>query len=1496
MCTQCPGQECKFKQSMTRAHLLHHIKVGIPTKIGFSQLSLLPTRDDFLDPKLKAAFAGQVRNCKPLIFLPTSVCEKNDWVGGIMKYRVYLFGVLPCGSKTCVVLDNIDVHVDIMVPDNMTARQYDDMLRDQLVAKDLKYTSIADINRFRLHGFQKEKRPYKRVYFNNLQDRKKVIEFIRGHNTMLKGSGKTKLETAADDTGRDNYYFPKVAREYRFNTADWNRFETYTVLGESTTTNCKYAFRVNIADFKKLDKTRRADMIRPGQPLSKVIERDPTQVAMWDIETHTTVQNGIVPAPKGDYTIFMMCSAYFWHWSDNSLFDACAVNVATDARPGIKLVIECGTETNVLLAHMEVMSRMAPDIIGAFNGGNFDWPLYRDKLQRAELLLTLKTKFSSLPIIRSGKYADCEDSVLRWNFRSEQIKIDAETRHSIDCVADFPGMLDTDVLPIFLKLYPRAEVRKSASLNFFLAKNGLESKEDMPYKRMFRIYERALRFADIKTCHCASNDIRECDGCKEQIRELDSETDFTKCCYCGKKSQNTGDMGDVGYYCIIDCLRPQQLFVKRTIVPDKRELSNMSYVSLYDSFYRADGMKVCNLIGAYCNKRDIAFSNARSDKEPSDKDHYPGAWVFPPNRGLHSDGLMTVEVIDPNGERSMKVVRARPITGLDFASLYPSLMMAYNLSPDMIVYDRETAEQLRAEGYDIHHIEPFEFERGAAKKGSAGNRKMTSEGWSVRHNGIHNPRKDINTSTYYKAIVATVDGQSVEYKASDPAASEIIKSGAQHRVVYLAEPGREALKGENMGIFPFIVKKLFDKRVPVKREFVKLSKMKEAMDLANTTTFDQDGYTISYEDVVFNLNKVESKQKALKVLANTFYGKSGDYNAPIYELLVAAGVTCAGQKNIKKVAEFVSRKGFITHYGDTDSLYLSCPDAIYADCDAVYNTAMEELRIEFNDVRATPDPQTPEEVEYKRRRVDARVIWWSTQVTISMCVMSQLKGEVTDFLLADNGTCFLNMAYEEVLYPTVLCGKKKYFGTPHIEAINFYPKEMFIKGIDIVKQGQAGISKELGEEFIREATSPTNERELIDIAEDKIRKFYKTTLDPALFTLSARYRPNKRNVPVLKFAARMVEMQKHYSDDPVLSALYEPPEAGDKFEYVVVKKDLRYTLQGKKIELKKGDKMEFLRVYIASQSTPNPMEIDLNYYVGGSVIGLFARFIAYHEKFQPPTGLYNIDQYKELDQHCVNLASKYLCALCDEITGNNRELITRQGRDYRAIYTRADKKIRADLTSRYGNIGFIIRGIDVHATNETAQSTFIINQMKQMAKEISQLDNIGDQYVVEVVKRGVSIFMLHRMFTLKTDIDVHTLARTRIQLCDIRETKIIDKLYNVISQVATIISDYENGMIRMIDDMRKIKYENNVVIEDDDLDALNNITDENRNTLKIVYEIWLELIAVYKLRAGIRNIMESVTNARANTVNEPLAPVLNVPEIARTEARNAPVIEDFSCP
>src|SRR6266498_2502599 len=94
-------------------------------------------------------------------------------------------------------------------------------------------------------------------------------------------------------------------------------------------------------------------------------------------------------------------------------------------------------------------------------------------------------------------------------------------------------------------------------------------------------------------------------------------------------------------------------------------------------------------------------------------------------------------------------------------------------------------------------------------------------------------------------------------------------------------------------------------------------------------------------------------------------------------------------------------------------------------------------------------------------------------VEISMVEMEKLHNEVNVFLKEDNGSPYLKMAYEEVLFPVVLTGKKKYYGISHESKPNFN-KELFIQRIETVKQGQSGIFHKIGKHIIEKSMRVNN--------------------------------------------------------------------------------------------------------------------------------------------------------------------------------------------------------------------------------------------------------------------------------------------------------------------------------------------------------------------------------------------------------------------------------------
>ncbi|RHZ77989.1 hypothetical protein Glove_168g60 [Diversispora epigaea] len=408
------------------------------------------------------------------------------------------------------------------------------------------------------------------------------------------------------------------------------------------------------------------------------------------------------------------------------------------------------------------------------------------------------------------------------------------------------------------------------------------------------------------------------------------------------------NMHEVANYCIIDALRCQELMV-------------------------------CNLLGAEAWSRNILCSMIPCENPETGK--YPGAYVVAPIKGLENK---------------------RSVTGLDFASLYPSLIMTYNLSSDKIILSRKEVIDILRAGKKLHKIEfPFNGQ--------------TLVAWSVCHNNIP----------------------------------------------------------KDKGLYASVLEKLRNKR----------NEMKERLRELDEKSFK---YTC-----------INSKQNAFKIYMNTFYGEAGNNISPFYLLELAGGVTSARQRNIKFIKKFVEGKGFKVKYGDTDSLYLTCPGECFQECDQKYK--LGQL---------------------------SREEYWEEMIKISMEVMKNLRNDVNTELEKDNGTPYLNMAYEEVLFPV---------------------------RVDVVKRGQSKLFRNV----------------------EKLSK-----LDYDEFIQTCIWRPKKEgkqgNIFVERFVSQMgarygrkvLENQQLIKKGlPVNSYLYKVPKP-------VVPEEI-YDNCGKKISQKKGDCMEY---------------------------------------------------------------------------------------------------------------------------------------------------------------------------------------------------------------------------------------------------------------------------------------------------------------------------------
>jgi DNA polymerase elongation subunit (family B) len=1594
---------------------------------GAGPLRGLPTRADLVRLGGSAAsdkLEAQLSVGGPVPFLPVSVAERAERSGGVQTYCLHLFGILATGAKAHVVLGGVEVSFDVRVPDGAEPAQFEHELRHFLSGSDralrggdLSPLEVRRHKKFPLMGYRAEPATYLRLVYAHTASRRDAVAAARAHG----------YETAEDDTGP---YYPKASRQTGLPLAAWAVLKNYQWRrggahplgeapprwGEPRSPRCEHVLRLGQSDYAPwVDpaappeaRKQQADSLRKYPQLL----RDRTLVLAWDIETHTSRAEQDLPlAERPEDTVFMIGLSLHWKDDAQPLHQVCLVQGAPAEPDPRWTTVQCSDETALLEAFAALLGQFAPDLVVGFNDGQYDWPFVLEKARRAGLLGRFVDEATALP----GWKPTSEADAAQYNLAETKIKLGADGYRWPVTYLRVPGWVAVDVRVMFMQIFPMAEPGgQGGSLNYFLAACRLPPKADMPHSRLWRIFEK----------------------------------------------KDAAGMRRGAHYCVNDAQRCQALLVKKNVVAERRELASLAFVTLSDAVYQAISHKVQNLVGAYAAREGLVGGQIPSRVEDSRK--YPGAWVFPPQKGMIPDpgapGVADLErvralclawgaparLLPPEAARLLHRCLAppvpaggdappnpewpgyqpgRPVTGLDFSSLYPSIIMAYNFSPETYVATEKEAAELERDGGRLHAVQ-FTM---------VGDHEAT-RGWFLRAPPPY-PEK------------ARAAGEALRRRAGPGGA-------AWFEEKLLAFLGGGARK-KATGLYPQILEELYCQRASLKVSLGAHEKAREAMDLAEARRASGERWTHAdeleaspppllaaaleglvgapdaearyaafYAENAFLAQGLDSKQKALKVFMNSFYGGAGCRSSPAYLLPLAGGVTETGRYNIHLAADFVRAQGFRLLYGDsvtgdtalvvrqagrvataridelappeawgpmggkpgkeeapapeglevwqdggftplrrlirhacekplwrvlTHTGLVDCtedhsllrpdgseappaevspgqellhaddagllaeleaaetPGADYAEAWAMglfaadgscgrydcpsgvkyswainnadrsaletaagglsfrtkiletmrssgvyklvpvgglkaptlryralfYNGAREKrvppeilgaplpvvlafwegfyagdgsragrqrqtqtvvsqkgkematglwllgrrlgmsvsvnarpdkpevFNLTFRDSKskarkeekavkkiglrpaaaaASPhvyDLETeshhfhvgpgnlvvhntdslyvaPPAAAFLRadeayaRAVLDREAYWGAMVRTAMEEMGALRRGVNAHIAADNGTERLRMAYEEVLFPTVFAGKKKYYGVAHVTQPNFRPKELMVKGLAVVQRGVSPLARVVATRIMERSMALDNAQGLLDIVHGALGGALASgEWEFKDFVMSACWKPAKQNVAVVRFVRRMEDrvarekvanLDRLARGEEARPLVCWVPPPGERFPYVLRPPVDTHSLEGKKLEVRKGDLMEHAELAKAEGIRP-----DIAEYLSSYVVGICARFVNFLFEDRAVQSGASPHDAKTFDEKCQTLAVAHLKRHLKSLQGGGNELAL--GKQYRAAYSGAcGSCARAPLPAAAAKV---LRGRDFARAGEAAWKTFI---------------------------------------------------------------------------------------------------------------------------------------------------------------------------------------------
>ena len=445
----------------------------------------------------------------------------------------------------------------------------------------------------------------------------------------------------------------------------------------------------------------------------------PLYACAYDIETYS--ESGNFPMASNDTDEVIQIGVSFRYTNDLLTSHKRYVFVNGTCSPSTDSTVtfvSCKNERDLLNQFQKCIHRENPDIISGYNTFGFDDGYIADRASRHQLFLKLgrvtvdswknedayalteKKTFE----LASGKFAVKYLVIpgrltidLLLSVRREQ-NLDS---YKLDSVANtFLRDKVSEIIIISGDKTRKFEIHTKSTRGLFvgnLVRFDIVGNTVNPYAdgMKFKVIDvQSKKFiVELETHNylCTFDDISIED--RKKLEWSFTKDDVTAKDMFASHRGNADDRSIIAKYCIQDCDLVLTLMAKLDTIVNARGMADVCKVPIQYIFLRGQGIKIYSAVVYNASKRNQIIMTQEGFEGDSS---YEGAIVLPPKIGMYLD---------------------QPIAVLDFNSLYPSNMIAFNLSPDTLVYvktfdsrgkkirqEGSSGDELREQGYQIDEI------------------------------------------------------------------------------------------------------------------------------------------------------------------------------------------------------------------------------------------------------------------------------------------------------------------------------------------------------------------------------------------------------------------------------------------------------------------------------------------------------------------------------------------------------------------------------------------------------------------------------------------------------------------------------------------------------------------------------------------------------------------------------------------------------------------------